>query len=517
MNSRWSDNEIEIMRKLDLELAKLVSEYVGGKWHKDKVFIPTRDNLERIKGSTRQYKDQVNKLPDEFWRRHFLSVLESLEFSVECNTKMPYEYVTRISSSFDDLIPGLNKNSLDDECRTVNEMLASLPAVMQAVGELLRDATDLARSQVADMLPPIFPNIQRAVRFVESSSQNESLVRDARRYADLSVAAAKQIQNMVESMPISSLQAIDIPFEFSLEKGMQVDLEYVLSWYEQDVEYRREEFFRAAAEIDPHRDAYDLLNNGSPGYEGVDELLDDMRRMLVDLRESCLHFIDLPDSDICGVGLIPDTWRMVCPTFMQMGNAVCINPDNLGAFKRGGVEETLAHEAYPGHYACHVKSAQFDLPNTFRLELFMSRSHEEGIAHRSEFLMIPFYRDPIARLEAARRGWYCSTRVKAEVDLYYNRRTVKEVVENYVENLNCTEYSAIGQTRAHMMRPGDGVSYYTGMRYLEELYKQSGLSMKDFTNETFSYGGVSLETMKNIIDLNPEKKKQLKNFGPLER
>ena len=120
------------------------------------------------------------------------------------------------------------------------------------------------------------------------------------------MAAAKQIQNMVESMPISSLQAIDIPFEFSLEKGMQVDLEYVLSWYEQDVEYRREEFFRAATEIDPHRDAYDLLNNGSPGYEGVDELLDDMRRMLVDLRESCLHFIDLPDSDICGVGLIPD-------------------------------------------------------------------------------------------------------------------------------------------------------------------------------------------------------------------
>ena len=76
MNSRWSDNEIEIMRKLDLELAKLVSEYVGGKWHKDKVFIPTRDNLERIKGSTRQYKDQVNKLPDEFWRRHFLSVFK---------------------------------------------------------------------------------------------------------------------------------------------------------------------------------------------------------------------------------------------------------------------------------------------------------------------------------------------------------------------------------------------------------------------------------------------------------
>ena len=58
------------------------------------------------------------------------------------------------------------------------------------------------------------------------------------------------------------------------------------------------------------------------------------------------------------------------------------------------VEETLAHEVYPGHYAAKIKSGLNDLPNTFKLGLFMSIS--EGIAHRSEYLMMPYYDDPIA-------------------------------------------------------------------------------------------------------------------------
>ena len=44
---------------------------------------------------------------------------------------------------------------------------------------------------------------------------------------------------------------------------------------------------------------------------------------------------------------------------------------------------------------------------------------------------------------------------------------MQEVIDNYVRNLNCTEYSARFQTRAHMMRPADGISYYSGMRFIE--------------------------------------------------
>ena len=66
-----------------------------------------------------------------------------------------------------------------------------------------------------------------------------------------------------------------------------------------------------------------------------------------------------------------------------------------------------------------------------------------------------------------------------------------------------------------MMRPADGVSYYTGMRYIDDIYKQSNLEMKEFNNETFEYGSISLKTMKNILGLSPEKRLQLKAFSPL--
>lgn len=517
MSNKWTEQELKTMRKIDLELAKLVSEYMGGPWHREKLFIPSKDNIEGMKATISKKKAEVNCLSDDFWRQHFIGVLESLEFTIECNTKMPYEYITRISSGFDSLTGNVDPALRPEHCKILSQQLAAVPAVLEALEKLLEDGTDLARSQVADLLPPIFGNIARTVRFIEAYADSEGLKRDAEKNGTLATSAARRIESLVQSLPLASLEVVDIPFEFSLEKGMQASLDYVLSWYEDDVQYRRDEFFKAAREIDPDRDAYDLLNNGSPGYDSVENLFDDMRRMLKDLRQSALNFIDIPEGDMCGVGLIPETWRMVCPTFMQMGKAVCINPDNLSAFRRGGVEETLAHEVYPGHYAAQVKSAQFDLPNTFNLGLFMSRCHQEGIAHRSEFLMIPYYTDPIARLEAARRGWYCSTRVKVEVDLYYNKRPVQEVIDNYITNLNCTEYSAQGQTRAHMMRPADGVSYYTGMRYIEELYKRSNLDMKEFTDETFNYGRISLKTMRNIFGLSPEKREQLKNFKPLAK
>jgi uncharacterized protein (DUF885 family) len=129
--------------------------------------------------------------------------------------------------------------------------------------------------------------------------------------------------------------------------------------------------------------------------------------------------------------------------------------------------------------------------------------------------MMPYYDDPIAKLEAAKRGWYCAYRVKAEVDLYYNKRPVQEVIDNYVTHLNCTEYSAQAQTRAHMMRPADGISYYTGMRYIEELYRKSKMDMKQFSNQAFEYGNIPLKTLENILGLSAEKKAQLKAFKPL--
>ena len=41
------------------------------------------------------------------------------------------------------------------------------------------------------------------------------------------------------------------------------------------------------------------------------------------------------------------------------------------------------------------------------------------------------------------------------------------------------------------------------------------MGMKEFTDETFNYGHVSIGTLKNILELTPEKKAALKAFRPL--
>ena len=59
-----------------------------------------------------------------------------------------------------------------------------------------------------------------------------------------------------------------------------------------------------------------------------------------------------------------------------------------------------------------------------------------------------------------------------------------------------------------MMRPADGISYYTGMRYIEELYRKSKMDMKQFSNQAFEYGNIPLKTLENILGLSAEKKAQ---------
>ena len=98
------------------------------------------------------------------------------------------------------------------------------------------------------------------------------------------------------------------------------------------------------------------------------------------------------------------------------------------------------------------------------------------------------------------------------MDIYYNKKPVQEIIDNYMNNLGLPSYNAHAQTRAHLMRPADAISYYTGMKYLDDLYNEAGLGLKEFTNEIFSYGSIPLATMKHILALPEEKKQQIRTL-----
>lgn len=507
----WSQQELEVIKSLDLRVARLVSDYLGGPLETEALFVPTKDNLSEMDSKVSQLLSEINRLEDPFWKSHFTAALESLSFQIQCNTKMPYEYITRISSSLDKLMMETGAPGSGQEVETALKRLRDTVAVIQAIDQEVHTRTDLAKSQLADVLPSLSKNVQRCIDFVQAHAATQGAKDDAQAFGNQALEAIRGLQSKVKPVYVGELEPVDIPFAISVEKGMQVPLDYLLSWYEEDAVNRRKEYFEIAEADFPGQDPNQVLMSGQ-GYATVEELFADMRQILDLLQEECTRFVDLPEDEYCDIGLIPETWRMMVPGFMYLGGLVAINPDNLASYRRVGLETTAVHEVYPGHHVHSVKSAQHALPHTFKLGLFWSRCLQEGMCDRSMVLMTPYLTDPAAKLSVAKRLWFTASRAKAEVDIYYNKKSVQEIIDNYMNNLGLPSYNAHAQTRAHLMRPADAISYYTGMKYLDDLYNEAGLGLKEFTNEIFSYGSIPLATMKHILALPEEKKQQIRTL-----
>lgn len=521
----WTNEELKEFSRLDAEIAKMVKRYEGSGPFSDFVFVPTAGNLQDLDSEIEKRLGEVKRSNDDFWRSHLTSVLESFQFKVKCDTLLPYAFMSRNSSVLGSVRRAESK-PLEEKTSVIHKRLSYVPALVRALKELAQSCPEVGRSQVATTIPSFVGELKESEEFVRKSAVSEATKNAVSRLLADSLAAVSELSSVVKEVPVGELEPVKIPFEESVIKGMQAPLDYILEWVEDDVEYRKKVFFDTAKEIDPKRDAYDLLNNASVKYTDAKSLLDGMAGLLDHMRESSRLYVDIPAGETCEVIPTPDAYKMVCPTAMYMdasegGTAgkgfVCLNTDNLSAFSRANLEETVAHEVYPGHHTHFAISATRDLPHTFKLSLPLSRLIIEGLAHRSEYLMIPHFVDPISRLESARRGWYCATRVKTEVDLYHARRPVKELIENYIKNLNCTVYSANGQMQAHLAYPADAICYYTGMRMLEDMYKKSGLTQKKFTNESFRYGNVAMATLRAIFSLPKAKRESLAHFvsGPL--
>ncbi|MGI6666551.1 MAG: DUF885 family protein [Bacillota bacterium] len=523
----WDQGDLREFSRLDTEIARMVKGYEGGGVFSDTVFVPTAGNLRDLESEIELKMGQVKQLKDDFWRSHLSSVLESFLFKVKCDTMLPYAFLSRNSSILGSVVRA-ESTALDEKLTIIRRRLSSVPAMVRAIKDLISSCPEVGRSQVATTIPSFVGELKAAEQFVREHGASEGTKKEVSTWLGDSLAAVSELAGVVREVPVSELEPVRIPFEESVLKGMQAPLDYILEWVEDDVEYRRKVFFDTAREIDPNRDAYDLMNHGSVKYADAQSLLRGMESLLAHMQSSARQYVDLPEGESCEVIATPDAYKMVCPTAMYMDASdggkvgkgfVCLNTDNLSAFSRASLEETTAHEVYPGHHTHFAVSATRNLPHTFKLSLPLSRLIIEGLAHRSEYLMIPHYVDPVSRLESARRGWYCSTRVKTEVDLYHARRPVKEMLQNYIENLNCTSYSATGQMQAHLAYPADAISYYTGMRILEDIYRESGLTQREFTNESFRYGNVAMATLRNIFSLPRPKRESLGNFvsGSLTR
>ena len=501
-------------RDMDARAAQMVLSYQQEVGHEKQPFIPTSDNIQKLLDKIDREIDRAGEFEEALWRNHFTGFLQSFRFKVNLDRLLPYDFVARQAKSLYSLIRSDPRPRRERES-IIEARIEGIPAILNAVTELLPQVTEYRRGQLRGALDALRTNLKLTAEWSEDdgASSNSRLIESA-------LQACDELQQSTEDCPLPE-QGHQFELDDCLREGMQVPFDYIYSWYEEEVQRTRSRFLELASAIDPKKDPMTILSECPQGFSSQEELFSETRRIIGYLRAAALNYVTLPEGESCDVIATPEERKMSCPTAHYSGTSplldsltgnVGLNVDNLSHFTLANLEGTLSHEVYPGHHTHGVKTTASDLPLTFKIRLPGTRCLSEGVAHRSETLMIPYFEDPIAELASAHRSYYCAYRVKAEVELYHHHKPKEEVMNTYIEDLGTNEFSARGQLRAHMMFPADAVSYYTGMKYLRELREDSSLSKSEFIDETFSYGKVTLETMSDILSLPTDKREALKKF-----
>ncbi len=501
-------NEVFItamVRDLDRDVSDLVLEYNGSRQFRDRLFVPSEKNVETLLGRARALRGKLDSSEDNaFWKSHFDSVLRGFDLAVREDTLLPYAYGHRLSAAIQSILDH-ESHEPGEKRRLLQEKLGEIELMLDAVLYWLRDLPSLRREQAQQSAK----TLRAVLNKVEPEISAPAL------------AAVEKHQRALEQLPPAHEVRRPLPFDEVLRDGMQVPLEFILSWYQEDLERRTAEFRELGQRIDATRSPFAVLKEDSRGYDSADDLFADAKRIIQASRQNALSYLTLPEGEHCSVGPVPEQSKVDCPTAMyagadlwtgQLTGKMGLNTDNLTAFTRAGLWGTVAHEVYPGHHTNYVKSAAAQLPYTFKLRQSLSRSLVEGIAHRSESFMAPHYEDDLARLASAKRVMYCAARVKAEMDLNYHDTSADDVKRMYLEEMGVNEMTARMQVDAHLMYPGDGISYYTGARVMESLRQELNMDAAEFTDIIFSFGFISLSTMEQVVRLAPEEREQLRCF-----
>ena len=505
---------LDTARRLDQSIFNLNCRYSGTSAFERDLFIPSARALAQLQEQVEELRTEVqaNQHITDFWRQHFTQVLSSIAWRIESDTRLPYAYITRLSSF---VYQCMQADRPPNERRAIlRQKLAALGDFFPAVLAHVQMCGPDRREQVISALDTLTANLGHAAQYFGNDKELAQCVARA-------TQQVLEARERIGTLPTPDQTAPEPSFGEILGKSLGVSENYVLSWYQDDFEECQHNLHDMARRLDASVSTQELLAHQLPAAQSPQEMFDLMRDYVKVARHHALDFITLPEGEYCQVGPVPEQHRLDCPWGLYSGGdaksgeltgTVCLNQYNYQAITRGWLMLMAAHEAYPGHHAHYVKTISQKLPHTFRSGLPLTRAMAEGIAHRSERLMQHIFENPAYPVFVAYRRLHCALRVKAEVELNVHRRPAQDIIALYQDVMGFNEHSARVQVQAHLMYPADGVSYYTGMRVLEQLQKEGSYQEPDFTETIFSHGSVSLDTITNIVALPADAKKQLGEF-----
>lgn len=541
----YSEAIRQLYRELDRDLALCVMRFRNQGPYEYRLWSPTDANRSAFQKEICQLQQRIQELAAgepalELLRHHFSQVAAALELELRryflrpgeyffALAEMTYEYYCRIDSRPDtirsEILMG-RLSCLEALCRGVSSYINQL-----TLSNLLDlyDRVRVFRSSILAEMPRLAGQYFTALEAGQLAALHDA----SQQAVDLCGSLMQQVADLLGEAPaVGDTDTYTVGLDHAyyrelLEKEFDIDLDELLSWYEQEVERTRAALYAAAQTADPeHRPVHSAaeVNALLRRYVGCADSGEDMlaraRHYLLRSQAAVREILDMPPED-CEILPIPEIrkgssawggYDSICPLRRPLKGNFFLNQDNYRAISDGWLKTNALHEAYPGHHCQYVRSISAPLPHTMKLEVGRQPSFMEGAAVRSESAFAWIYADdPFYPVHAAYRQHHTSVRIKADLLLRYFDRPVSDAVELYMKELDFDRHTARLQVKQQEEMEAYFTCYYYGYKKLRQWEQESGLRSLDYTRLLFDMGRVSLSTFKRYLDLSPEERRQVMN------
>lgn len=503
------------------------------------VFVPTARRMKERKLCLQALTDEVSQLPEpspgySVIKQRFQEVCETLSLERPVLAGPIVQLGGFIGTLF-----SKDSRSSQERAEVLYKRLTAAETMWAEIFQELSDRGSSNASQVALACDGLSSAALGAIPQIPkdfadlSPAQSQEMKASMRKLSDTASAWAEKSRALAASAGLKETPIVpevpqDSDYAQVLEKRIGVNLDELLSWYEDQIENTRSAVFDYCGTLDLGKtlqpktmdEVVAILEERAGPCDTVEEMVARMEKYMARAKATAKQYVNLPE-ETCRVIPVPENCRYTHPWGGYAGGCfrrrpligeVFLNNYNFKAITDGWIKVNAVHECYPGHHVQFVRSALDPVPQTFTIQV-RSVPVIEGTAHRSERLFEFMYEeDPFYPLFVAYRRHHTSVRIKADLWLRHFNKPVDDVVDLYVRELGFDRNTARIQVRAQERRMGYHTAYYYGLKQILDLEAQYGYSEKDFTEFIFSFSRVSLPIMKQLIKLDEKEIELVSQF-----
>lgn len=538
-------------RLLDKELALFSDKLGNRRKYETSLFIPNISDFNSIEKQLRDLnykianisvKDDVTKI----LQSHFIDFTGGQELNLKKMYERPSEHINIFTDSFRNTI---RRDSRTDHIRAEilikryeqadmmwNGILTWIDKVSTIyLRELIASCNLFITTMKVEILklPIYFPQLNNKQldeldhAIVKLSEQMEGWIKFT-----MQLMYYKNVEDMGDTLESDTIKFDEEYYRFLLNNNFGVDLDELLSWYEEEVENTRKEVFEIASKLKiPDRipktmkEVNEILLKYAGPCNTPEEMYEKAEGYLKRTSLACHKYINLPSDESCIINETPEQFKFSwpwggygggCPRRRPLIGEMFLNRHNYKAVTDGWIKMNTIHEAYPGHHAQFLRATLDPIPETMKLGA-KAIPLMEGTAHRSERLFeFVFEEDQFYPLFVAYRRHHTSVRIKSDLWLRYFGRPIGDAVQLYVDELDFDRNTARGQVKQQEEMQGYFTNYYYGMKKLADWENKYDYNKKEFTELLFSPGRISLSNFENLLKLSSESKRSLLNdYGSL--